>query len=97
MEGVTPSIQALAVQLADTQAKIPGAQATLDAAKAALEKAQREAAIIAARLVDAEEQQATITTTIAQDTEHAKRDARRDRADGPRGVQGRRRASPAST
>ena len=39
--------------------------------KAALEKAQREAAIIAARLVDAEDQQATITTTIAQDAEHA--------------------------
>ena len=71
MEGVSAEIAALAVQLSDTQAKIPGAQATLDAAKAALEKAQREAAIIAARLVDAEEQQATITTTIAQDTEHA--------------------------
>ena len=71
MEGVSAEIQALALQLADTQAKIPGAQATLDAAKAALEKAQREAAIIAARLVDAEEQKATITTTIAQDTEHA--------------------------
>lgn len=71
MEGVSAEIQALAVQLADTQAKIPGAQAAVDAAKAALEKAQREAAIIAARLVDAEEQQATITATIAQDTEHA--------------------------
>ena len=71
MEGVDASIQALAVQLADTQAQIPAAQATLDAANAALEKAQREAAIIAARLVDAQDQQATISTTITQDAEHA--------------------------
>ena len=71
MEGVDASIQVLAVQLTETQAKIPGAQATLDTAKADLEKAQREAAMIAARLVDAQDQQATITTTIAQDTEQA--------------------------
>ncbi|WP_235522489.1 peptidoglycan DD-metalloendopeptidase family protein [Cellulomonas sp. Root137] len=71
MEGVDANLQALAMQLADTQAKIPAAQAVLDEAKAALEKAQREAAIIAARLVDAEDQQATITTTITQDAEYA--------------------------
>lgn len=67
MEGVDAGLQALAVQLADTQSKIPAAQAALDAAKAALEKAQREAAIIAARLADATDQQTTITADIAQD------------------------------
>ncbi|WP_421732947.1 peptidoglycan DD-metalloendopeptidase family protein [Cellulomonas sp.] len=71
MEGIDANLQALAMQLADTQAKIPAAQAVLDEAKAALEKAQREAAIIAARLVDAEDQQVTITTTITQDAEYA--------------------------
>ena len=71
MEGIDASIQALALQLADTQARIPAAQAVLDEAKVALEKAQREAAIIAARLVDAQDQQVQITTAIAQDTEHA--------------------------
>lgn len=71
MEGVTASLQVLAGQLADTQSKIPAAQAKVDAAKAALEKAQREAAIIAARLVDAKDQQAAITTTITQDAANA--------------------------
>ncbi|WP_315093493.1 peptidoglycan DD-metalloendopeptidase family protein [uncultured Cellulomonas sp.] len=72
MEGVDANLQAIALQLADTQGKIPAAQAQLDAAKAALDKAQREAAIIAARLVDAQDQQAQITTTITQDAEHAR-------------------------
>jgi murein DD-endopeptidase MepM/ murein hydrolase activator NlpD len=71
MEGVDATIQAVAMQLADTQAKLPAAQATLDAANAALEQAQREAAIIAARLVDAQDQQTQITTTITAETEHA--------------------------
>ncbi len=71
MEGIDANLQALGTQLADTQAKIPVAQAALDAANAALEKAQREAAIIAARLVDAQDQQTQVTATIAQDADRA--------------------------
>lgn len=71
MEGLDASLQAVIAALQDVQAQIPAAQATLDAANAALEKAQREAAIIAARLQDATDQQATITTTIDQDAQEA--------------------------
>ncbi|WP_028047640.1 M23 family metallopeptidase [Cellulomonas sp. URHE0023] len=71
MEGADASLQALALQLADTQAKIVPAQAAVDAARAELEKAQREAAIIAARLKDAEDQQTTIATTITTDAANA--------------------------
>ncbi len=71
MEGLDASLQAVVAALQDLQAKIPAAQATLDAANAALEKAQREAAIIAARLQDATDQQAAITTTIDQDAQKA--------------------------
>lgn len=71
MEGLDATLQAVVAALQDLQAQIPAAQATLDAANAALEKAQREAAIIAARLQDATDQQATITTTIDQDAQKA--------------------------
>jgi len=71
MEGLDATLQAVVAALQDLQAQIPAAQATLDAANAALEKAQREAAIIAARLRDATDQQATITTTIDQDAQKA--------------------------
>jgi len=71
MEGLDATLQAVVAALQDLQAQIPAAQATLDAANAALEKAQREAAIIAARLQDATDQQATITTTIDQDAAKA--------------------------
>ncbi|GIG22482.1 metalloendopeptidase [Cellulomonas chitinilytica] len=71
MEGLDASLQTVIAALQDLEAQIPAAQATLDAANASLEKAQREAAIIAARLQDATEQQTTITTTIDQDAQKA--------------------------
>ncbi|MGY4645703.1 peptidoglycan DD-metalloendopeptidase family protein [Cellulomonas sp. URHB0016] len=71
MEGLDANLQAVVAALQAVQAQIPAAQAALDAANAALEKAQREAAIIAARLQDATEQEASITTTIDQDAQKA--------------------------
>ncbi|WP_034609282.1 peptidoglycan DD-metalloendopeptidase family protein [Cellulomonas sp. URHD0024] len=71
MEGTDAHLQALALQLVDTQAKIAPAQAAVDAAQAALEKAQREAAIIAARLTDAKDQQTAISATITTDAANA--------------------------
>lgn len=71
MEGVNASLQKLSDQLLDTQAKIPGAQRTLDAAQASYDSAQRAAALVTARLQDAQDENASLTKTIASDSKKA--------------------------
>ncbi|MDM7856647.1 peptidoglycan DD-metalloendopeptidase family protein [Cellulomonas alba] len=71
LEGVKASLQKLSDQLLDTQAKIPAAQRALDAAQASYDSAQRAAALVTARLQDAQDENKALTTTIASDGKKA--------------------------
>ncbi|WP_407343434.1 peptidoglycan DD-metalloendopeptidase family protein [Pengzhenrongella phosphoraccumulans] len=67
IEGLSAELGQAVLDLGATQARLPIAQAELAVAKADLERSQREAVLIAARLEDAKTQQASITTTITTD------------------------------
>lgn len=67
IEGLSTELSQAAVDLQTTQARLPAAQAELAVAQEALERSQREATMIAARLQAAEDQQGTIAATIATD------------------------------
>ncbi|MFS0700286.1 peptidoglycan DD-metalloendopeptidase family protein [Cellulomonas sp. 179-A 4D5 NHS] len=67
IEGLSAELSQAVLDLQATQARLPVAQAELAAAQETLERTQREAALIAARLQDAQDQQNAITETIAAD------------------------------
>jgi len=69
IEGLSVSLGQAVIDLYATEARLPLAQAELTSAKEDLERSQREAALIAARLEDAQTQQADVTSTIAADDE----------------------------
>jgi murein DD-endopeptidase MepM/ murein hydrolase activator NlpD len=71
LEGLSAQYQQTALDLQAVEAQLPGAQAELATAEQTLAGYEREAALIAARLQDAEDQQSTITTTIASDSARA--------------------------
>ncbi len=73
LEGVSVDLAQTTLDLQAVQAQLPAAQDALAAAQAALERSQREQAQIAARLQDAQDQQATVVQQISDDTAKAER------------------------
>jgi peptidoglycan hydrolase CwlO-like protein len=73
IEGLSAQLGQAVLDLQATQSRLPAAQAELAAAQAELERSQREADLIAARLQDAQDQESTITDTIAADEERGKK------------------------
>jgi murein DD-endopeptidase MepM/ murein hydrolase activator NlpD len=71
LEGISAEYQQTALDLQAVEAQLPGAQAELAAAEQTLAGFEREAALIAARLQDAEDQQTSITDTITADSARA--------------------------
>lgn len=67
VEDLSAELAAAVLALQETQSRLPAAQAELAAAQETLERSQREAALIAARLEDAQAQEEGITDTIATD------------------------------
>jgi murein DD-endopeptidase MepM/ murein hydrolase activator NlpD len=73
IEGLSAQLGQAVLDLQATQSRLPAAQAELAAAQEELERSQREADLIAARLQDAQDQEATITDTIAADDERGQK------------------------
>lgn len=67
LEGLSAQFQQTAADLLAVEQQLPGAQAALSAAEASLAGFEREAALIAARLEDAQDQETTISATIESD------------------------------
>ena len=67
LEGLSEQLQQTVADLAAVEAQLPGAQQALTAAETALAGFEREAALIAARLEDAQDQETTIAATIESD------------------------------
>ncbi|WP_298460267.1 peptidoglycan DD-metalloendopeptidase family protein [uncultured Cellulomonas sp.] len=67
IEGLDAQLGQAVLDLQATQARLPAAQAELAAAQEELERSQREADLIAARLQDAQDQESSISQTIAAD------------------------------
>jgi murein DD-endopeptidase MepM/ murein hydrolase activator NlpD len=65
LDETTALYQQAVLALSDAQAKLPVAQAELDRATADLEAAQREAEVLAQRLKDAQDEQATVSAEVA--------------------------------
>ena len=65
VEGLTAELSQVVLDLAATQARLPLAQAGLATAQADLDRSQREAALVAARLEDAAAQEAAIAVAVA--------------------------------
>lgn len=68
LEGLSAQLQAVAAELLAVQQQLPVAQAALTEAETALAGFEREAALIAARLQDAQDQETTISATIESDS-----------------------------
>jgi len=71
LEGLSAQYQQTAQDLLAVQQQLAPAQAALTAAQEALAGYEREAELIAARLQDAEDQETSISATIASDTERS--------------------------
>jgi murein DD-endopeptidase MepM/ murein hydrolase activator NlpD len=71
LEGLSDALQQTALDLQAVEAQLPAAQEALTAAEQTLAGFEREAALIAARLQDAEDQQTTISATIETDSARA--------------------------
>lgn len=71
LEGLSDQLQQVAAELVAIQAQLPAAQAALTDAENKLAGFEREAALIAARLQDAEEQEVSISATIDSDSARA--------------------------
>ncbi|WNB86429.1 peptidoglycan DD-metalloendopeptidase family protein [Cellulomonas sp. ATA003] len=67
IEGLDAQLGQAVLDLQATQSRLPAAQAELATAEEELERSQREADLIAARLLDATDQVARLTETIAVD------------------------------
>jgi murein DD-endopeptidase MepM/ murein hydrolase activator NlpD len=67
LEGLSAQFQQTAADLLAVEQQLPGAQQALSAAETALAGFEREAALIAARLEDAQDQETTISATIETD------------------------------
>jgi murein DD-endopeptidase MepM/ murein hydrolase activator NlpD len=67
LEGLSAQFQQTAADLLAVEQQLPGAQQALTAAETALAGFEREAALIAARLEDAQDQETTISATIETD------------------------------
>lgn len=83
LEGLSEQFQQTANDLLAVEQQLPGAQQALSAAEAALAGFEREAALIADRLADAQDQETTISATIETD------DARGDEIRGQIGQMAR--------
>lgn len=83
LEGLSAQFQQTANDLLAVEQQLPGAQQALSAAEAALAGFEREAALIADRLADAQDQETTISATIETD------DARGDEIRGQIGQMAR--------
>ncbi|MBD3779371.1 MAG: peptidoglycan DD-metalloendopeptidase family protein [Micrococcales bacterium] len=71
LEGLSEELAKTAQELLAVQQQLGPARAALSAAEEALAGYEREAALIAARLQDAQDQQASISATIEQDSARA--------------------------
>ena len=71
LEGLSDQFQQTAQELLAVEQQLPGAQQALADAEAALAGFEREAALIAARLQDAQDQESTIATSIDADAARA--------------------------
>src|SRR6478609_2497690 len=71
LEGLSAQYQQTAQDLLAVQQQLAPAQAALTAAQEALAGYEREAELIAARLQDAEDQETSISSTIATDTQRS--------------------------
>jgi len=71
LEGLSAQYQQTALDLQAVEQQLPVAQAALAAAEATLAGYEREAALIAARLQDAQDQESTISSTIETDSARA--------------------------
>ncbi|MCG2799626.1 MAG: peptidoglycan DD-metalloendopeptidase family protein [Cellulomonas sp.] len=68
VEDLQGSIAVAGAQLVELQGKLPAAQTAVDTAQATYDTTQREAALIASRLADAEQQQTELNDSITADT-----------------------------
>ncbi len=66
VEGLSADLARAVAELAETETRLPAAQEQLRAAQATLDGAERRAEILAARLVDAREQQSTLRDGLAR-------------------------------
>ncbi|WP_258726474.1 peptidoglycan DD-metalloendopeptidase family protein [Cellulomonas sp. NS3] len=73
LEGINAELAQAVLDLQVVEQRLPVAQAELATAEDTLQRTEREAELIAARLVDAEEQETTIGATIAADTERGQK------------------------
>jgi murein DD-endopeptidase MepM/ murein hydrolase activator NlpD len=71
LEGLSAQLQQAAAELLAVQQQLPAAQQALADAEAALAGFEREAALIAARLQDAQDQETSISATIDTDSARA--------------------------
>ncbi len=71
LEGLSTQLQQVAAELLAVQQQLPAAQAALTAAETALAGYEREAALIADRLQDAQDQESSISATIDTDSARA--------------------------
>ncbi|MGW6131448.1 peptidoglycan DD-metalloendopeptidase family protein [Cellulomonas sp. NPDC055163] len=73
LEGINADLAQAVLDLQVVEQRLPVAQAELATAEETLQRTEREAELIAARLVDAQEQETTIGATIAADTERGQK------------------------
>lgn len=73
LEGINAELAQAVLDLQVVEQRLPVAQAELATAEETLQRTEREAELIAARLVDAQEQETTIGATIATDTERGQK------------------------
>lgn len=73
LEGINAELAQAVLDLQVVEQRLPVAQAELATAEETLQRTEREAELIAARLVDAQEQETTIGAAIAADTERGQK------------------------
>ena len=73
LEGLSAELGQALLDLQAMEQRMPQAQAELAEAQASLDRSQREATLVAARLQDAKDQEASIGSAIEQDTARATR------------------------